>query len=156
MDGEGCFYVNTKKAKTLSGFQIIMSFSVSQHARDELLLTKFIEYLGCGNIEKVSTRPNGATFVVYKFSHIIDKIIPFFQSYPLQGIKSMDYKDFCKIANIMKDKSHLTPEGLKKIKSLKSGMNKGRGAPIALRTKEKINYFIKKKLTCRPFLNLFI
>jgi len=26
----------------------------------------------------------------------------------------------------MEDKSHLTPEGLKKIKSLKSGMNKGR------------------------------
>jgi len=38
----------------------------------------------------------------------------------------MDYKDFCKIAKIMEDKSHLNPEGLKKIKSLKSGMNKGR------------------------------
>jgi len=126
VDGEGCFYVNTKKAKTLTGFQIIMTFSISQHVRDELLLTKLIEYLGCGNIEKVSTRPNEITFVVYKFSYILYKIIPFFQSYPLQGIKSMDYRDFCEIANIMEDKSHLTPEGLKKIKSLKSGMNKGR------------------------------
>jgi hypothetical protein len=103
-----------------------MTFSISQHIRDEVLLTKFIDYLGCGNIEKVSTRPNGVTFVVYKFSNIIEKIIPFFQSYPLQGIKSQDYKDFCKIAKIMEDKSHLTLEGLKKIKSLKSGMNKGR------------------------------
>jgi hypothetical protein len=103
-----------------------MTFSISQHVRDEVLLTKLIDYLGCGNIEKVRTRPNGVTFVVYKFSNIIEKIIPFFQSYPLQGIKSQDYKDFCKIAKIMEDKSHLTPEGLKMIKSLKSGMNKGR------------------------------
>lgn len=127
VDGEGCFYVNTKKAKTaLTGFQVIMTFSISQHVRDEVLLTKFIDYLGCGSIEKVSTRPNEVTFVVYKFTLILGNIIPFFLSYPLQGIKSRDYQDFCKIAKIMEDKSHLTPEGLKKIKSLKSGMNTGR------------------------------
>jgi len=38
----------------------------------------------------------------------------------------MDYKDFSEVAKIIKDKSHLTPDGLKKIKSLKSGMNTGR------------------------------
>ena len=103
-----------------------MSFSISQHIRDEGLLTKIIDYLECGKIEKVSTRPNQATFVVYKFSDIINKIIPFFLGNSLQGIKYFDFKDFCKIANIMENKSHLTPEGLKKIKSLKSGMNKGR------------------------------
>lgn len=125
-DGEGCFYVNTKKAKTLSGIQVIMTFSITQHVRDELLLTKFIDYFGCGKIEKVSTRPNEVKYIVYRYSFLRDKIIPFFEDYPLQGIKWMDYKDFCKIAKIMEDKSHLNPEGLKKIKSLKSGMNKGR------------------------------
>lgn len=77
-DGEGCFYVNTKKANTSTGYQIIMTFSISQHIRDEELLTKIIDYLGCGNIEKVSTRPTYATMVVYKFTNIKDKIIPFF------------------------------------------------------------------------------
>lgn len=125
-DGEGCFYVNTKKAKTLTGIQVIMTFSITQHVRDELLLTKLIDYFGCGKIEKVSTRPNEVKFIVYKFSFLRDKIIPFFKDYPLQGIKCMDYEDFCKIAKIMEDKSHLNPEGLKKIKSLKSGMNSGR------------------------------
>lgn len=125
VDGEGCFYVNTKKARTVTGFQIIMTFSISQHVRDEILLTKLIDYFGCGGIEKVLTR-NSVTFVVYKFSLIKDKIIPFFQSYPLHGIKSIDFQDFCKIANIMEDKSHLTQEGLKIIKSIKSGMNRGR------------------------------
>lgn len=127
VDGEGCFYVNTKKAKAyLTGFQVIMTFSITQHVKDELLLNKFIDYLGCGKIEKVSTRPNEVRFVVYKFSDILNKIIPFFQNYPSEGIKLQDFLDFCKIANIMEKKDHLTSEGLKKIKSLKSGMNTGR------------------------------
>jgi hypothetical protein len=126
VDGEGCFYVKVAKSKGYLGFQVVISFSISQHVRDELLLTKFIEYLGCGKIEKVSTRPDIVTFVVYKFSDILEKIIPFFQRYSLQGIKYLDYKDFCEVANIMVNKSHLTLEGLKKIKSLKSGMNTGR------------------------------
>lgn len=127
VDGEGCFYVNTKTAKGyLTGYQIIMSFSIAQHVRDELLLSKLIDYLGCGKIEKASTRPDGITFVTYKFSDIRDKIIPFFLNYPLRGIKSKDYRDFCEIAKLMENKSHLTLEGTKKIKSLKSGMNRGR------------------------------
>lgn len=127
VDGEGCFYVKVTKNNTyLCGFQVIISFSISQHVRDEALLAKFIDYLGCGNIEKVSTRPNGATFVVYKFNDIYDKIIPFFQKFSLHGVKSIDCKDFSTVAELIKNKSHLTLEGLKKIKSLKSGMNTGR------------------------------
>ena len=103
-----------------------MTFSISQHVRDEELLTKFIDYLGCGRISKASARPDSLTFIVSKFLDIKEKVIPFFQSYPLQGVKSMDFLDFCNIAKIIEDKSHLTPEGLKKIKSLKSGMNKSR------------------------------
>jgi hypothetical protein len=37
---------------------------------DELLLSKIIDYLGCGYIHKSSTRPNEAEFVLYKFSDI--------------------------------------------------------------------------------------
>jgi len=77
-------------------------------------------------IEKVSTRPSGATFVVYKFNDVYDKIIPFFQKFPLHGVKSMDCRDFSAIGELIKNKSHITLEGLKKIRSLKSGMNTGR------------------------------
>jgi hypothetical protein len=35
--------------------------------------------------------------------------------------------DFCKIANIMLNKSHLTTEGLEEIRQIKFGMNTGRG-----------------------------
>ena len=108
-----------------------MSFSISQHSslvpsppvngkgRDESLLSKIIDYLGCGNIEKAASRPTGSTFVVYKFSDICQKIIPFFQNYPLQGVKLLDYNDFVKIADLMKNKTHLTPEGLEQIRQIK-------------------------------------
>lgn len=57
------------------------------------------------------TRPNQTEVVVYKFSDIVDKIIPFFQIYPLQGKKLLDYKDFCKTAFLMKNKTPLMNTG---------------------------------------------
>ena len=126
ISGEGCFFISLNKGRNKKGVGFNLVFQISQHIRDEFLLSKFIDYLGCGNLEKVSTRPNGVTFVVYKFSDIKEKVIPFFHNYPLLGIKSMDFQDFVEVANILEDKGHLTLEGLKKIKSLKSGMNTGR------------------------------
>lgn len=123
VDGEGSFSVDTTKAKTDGNFYTQISFSVSQHVRDELLLTKFVDYLGCGRIVKASNRPDGVLFIVSKFTDIKEKVIPFFNNYHLLGVKSMDYRDFCLVAKIIEDKLHLTPEGFKKVKSLKSGMN---------------------------------
>ena len=100
---------------------------------DEVLLTKFIDYLGCGRIERSLNR-DAVNFAVSKFSDIKEKIIPrggeasprfvrkrpnlsrgshsygetFFQSYPLHGVKYWDYCDFVKVANIMEDKGHFT------------------------------------------------
>ena len=92
VDGEGYFYVKSlKNNKYSTGFSVNLVFSISQHVRDEALLTTFLDYLGCGRIERASTRPDGANFVVSKFSDIKEKIIPFFQTYPLQGIKYMDF-----------------------------------------------------------------
>lgn len=127
VDGEGYFYVKSlKNNKYSTGFSVNLVFSISQHVRDEALLTTFLDYLGCGRIERASTRPDGANFVVSKFSDIKEKIIPFFQTYPLQGIKCVDNFDFVKVANIIEAKGHLTLEGIKKINSLKSGMNSSR------------------------------
>lgn len=127
VDGEGFFYVGVSKSKNvISGFSVSVEFAVSQHIRDEVLLTKFIDYLLCGRISKANSRPDSLTFTVRKLSDIKDKIIPFFQKYPLQGEKSRDFLDFCKVVKIMEDKSHLTELGIKRIKSIKSGMNKGR------------------------------
>jgi hypothetical protein len=127
VDGEGYFYVKSLKNKKYStGFSVNLIFSISQHARDKVLLTTFIEYLGCGRIEKASTRPDEVNFVVSKFSDIKEKIIPFFKTNPLEGIKNRDLLDFVEVANIIEAKGHLTLEGVNKINSLKSGMNSSR------------------------------
>lgn len=64
--------------------------------------------------------------MVTKFSDIYEKIIPFFQKYPIVGVKALDYADFCKAAELMKIKAHLTASGLEQIGQLKTGINRGR------------------------------
>lgn len=126
VDGEGCFYVKvTKKSLSLVS-QVTLSFALSQHSRDELLFKVIQDYLGYGIIEKIKTRPNAVVFVVYKFSDIYNTVIPFFRRYSLQGVKLLDFNDFCVIANLVKNKEHLRIEGVEKIKNIKSQMNRGR------------------------------
>ena len=61
-----------------------------------------------------------------KFSDINEKIIPFFSKHPIAGIKLLDFVDWCKAAEIIKAKDHLTEDGVNQIIKIKAGMNKGR------------------------------
>ena len=54
---------------------------------------------------------------------IENKVIPFFNDYPIQGIKSLDFADFKKVAEIIKNKDHLTDKGFNEIKKIVDGMN---------------------------------
>ena len=82
-----------------------------------------ILYLGCGILYK-----NRETFelVFTNFTEIEEQIIPFFVKYPIAGIKYLDFQDFCKVADIIKEKGHLTIEGRGAILKIKEGMNTGR------------------------------
>ena len=82
--------------------------------------------MDCGSVEIPSTRLHSCKFVVYKFRDITEKIIPFFQKYPLQTVKLLDFYDFIKVSYLMKEGSHLTIEGIEKISLIKKGMNVGR------------------------------
>ena len=50
------------------------------------------------------------------------KLYPFFNDYPIQGIKSLDFADFKKVAEIIKNKDHLTEDRLNKILELRDQM----------------------------------
>ena len=106
--------------------QVLLTFSISQHSRDLDLMNTIKDYLHCGIVEKVNTRPNLINFVVYRYLDISDKIIPLFKANPISGIKSLDFNDFCKVANLIENKSHLTQKGIHEISSVKKGMNSGR------------------------------
>jgi len=125
-EGEGCLLIIIQKySASKSGYQVRLRFSLTQHSRDEKLLKSLVEYLGSG-IYYACSEHNLSEFVVIKFADLTDKIIPFFDKYPIVGAKRQDYLDFCKVAELMRSKAHLTSSGLEQIKQIKSGMNRGR------------------------------
>lgn len=105
VNAEGCFSVDIAKSSGHKlGFQVRLRFRVSQHIRDKMLMESLIKYLDCGIIE-LDPRGNAVCFTVLKFSDIESKIIPFFKKkYPIVGIKSKSFEDFCTVAKLMKKK----------------------------------------------------
>jgi len=53
------------------------------------------------------------------------KIIPHFDKYPLKTKKFSDYLLFKKVVGMMRQKEHLTIEGLHKIVAIKASLNLG-------------------------------
>ena len=53
-------------------------------------MKSFISLFQCGTIRK---RHDALDFRVYKLSDMTDKIIPFFQKYPIRGVKALDFED---------------------------------------------------------------
>lgn len=70
-------------------------------------MKSLILYLGCGRVEEES-KASLVYFVVSRFENIIGKVIPFFDTYPILGVKALDYACFKQVAILMKDKTHLT------------------------------------------------
>lgn len=103
--------------------QIILRFKLTQHIRDEQLFINIANYLKCG---KIYVDERSVSFIVTKYSDITEKILPLFDEYPVQGLKRLNYADFVKVWQLMKSNLHLTTEGIKLIRKIKSGMNFGR------------------------------
>ena len=109
-----------------------LNFIITQHTRDEKLIKSFISYLGCGRykdrykLRSRSSEVNAGNYIVTRFVDHIEKIIPFFDQYPIIGVKSLNYADFKKVAEIIKTGDHLSQEGLEQIRKIKEGMNTGR------------------------------
>lgn len=128
--GEGNFMASVvARDGYKSGGLVTLSFVIAQHSRCEQLMESLSTFFGCGKYYSVKDRNHGE-FRVKKFSDIVEKIIPFFQTNHIVGVKGLDFKDFCKIADLMQNhRKHLTKEGLEQIKLIKQSMNKGRIVP---------------------------
>ena len=101
-----------------------------------------VDYFGCGRYcVRLSTSLHG-DYVVTKFEDIRCKIISFFDKYPLQSEKYLDFLDFKNIVLLKGDTYvSLTKESLAEIKQIKSRMNKG--APLVrLRKIKKLSVSI--------------
>lgn len=126
VSGEWCFSINVAESSSCkTGSRVWSSFRITQHSRDEDLMKALVEYLGCGRYYLKSKQDVG-DFVVSRLSDITAKVIPFFEKYPIVGVKALDFSDFCKASKLIKDKAHLTDSGLEQIRLIKAGMNRGR------------------------------
>ena len=124
ISGDGCFAVTEYKSSSRINVRLV--FSISQHSKDKSLIRNMVDFFGCGSYIPSSLNRTTVSFQCYTFSGNYEKIIPFFRVYNIKGEKSKDFDDWCKIAEIIKTKDHLTKKGFDLICQIKSGMNKGR------------------------------
>ena len=113
VDGEGCFYLGIRKK------QVSLAFSISQHCRDKDLFIIIKNYLACGIIEEISTRPTTINFIVTKLENILNKIVPIFEENSLITQKQRDFHYFRKVCYLMNNKEHLTEKGFNEILLIK-------------------------------------
>jgi hypothetical protein len=108
-----------------------------------------VNFFGCGYVVKYEKR-EVCEFIVTKIDHIILHIIPFFDKYPIIGSKCLNYLNFCKAANIIKNKEHLNIDGkgLEQILQLKMGTPSPAGEALSLLRKahkdKAMNYNINE------------
>lgn len=91
-------------------------------------MESLVTYWNCGRLEK--TKEGMVYLSVTKFSDNYGIIIPFFIKNQILGIKSQDFQDWVKIAEIVKTKNHFSQEGITEILRLSAGMNKNRGGDL--------------------------
>lgn len=113
------------KVKSKLGFKVTLRFMIGLSGREILLLKDIIAYLGCGTLY-INTKANKVQYTVTVFSDILKIIIPLVNNCPMVGVKALDFKDWCKVADLMENRRHLTEDGIVEIQQIKAGMNSQR------------------------------
>ncbi|MBI3290007.1 LAGLIDADG family homing endonuclease [Candidatus Microgenomates bacterium] len=123
VDGEGCFCVSFNKHKN-NRIEVRLIFEIELREDDIEVLERVKLTLGCGNIyhlnyEKYKKWKPHYKYKVSNLKDITKKVIPFFKKYPLQAKKKYSFEVFCKTAELIIAKKHLTLEGVEEIRKLK-------------------------------------
>lgn len=138
--GDGSFNLKTGSSATTSiGVRVQLRFGIGLHIRELDVIKGLAAYFSLlyplrpksievSNVKykNITTTSKVVNFQVTKFSDIVNIIVPFFDKYPIQGQKALDFEDFKKVVEIMKTNDHLTVKGFEKILKIKEGMNLNR------------------------------
>lgn len=65
-------------------------------------MERIVSFLGCGSVKKINS--DAVDFKLNKFEMFNNIIIPFFQKYPLQSAKYLDFQSLVEAASIIKSK----------------------------------------------------
>ena len=125
VDGEGCFSISVFKNRTSkSGYQVMPEFVVTQGQKSLNSLKIIKDFFGCGaiyvNRRYDNHKENIYRYCVRNFKDINEKIIPFFKVNQLLTSKRKDFELFCKVIEMIKNRQHLTLQGLNQIRRLKN------------------------------------
>jgi LAGLIDADG endonuclease len=150
--GDGSFHIVLRNSDSKSG--VFARFSIHLHVRELEVLKGIASYLKLYSTtlpsnfleprilvkttiekrpkeqetyKKITVLKKSVSLQITKFSDISNIIIPFFNLYPILGVKSLDFEDFKKVCEIIKTKEHLiSPPVFNQILQIKSGMNLNR------------------------------
>ena len=115
VDGEGAFPIQVRRTTwTKFGFTITPEFKISQHKDYGEILEILQNALGCGKISVKSGQPNLLVLVEKSRKNLSEKIIPFFQKYPLI-VKKRQFQLFSEIVKRLGNNEQNTKEGFEKI-----------------------------------------
>jgi hypothetical protein len=123
VDGEGCFSLSIfKEDRSLTGWQVKPIFSISLHNKDIKLLEAIQRTFQTGKIYK-----HGVNSMQYRVSSLknLQIITDHFDYYPLITQKRADYLLFKQAIVIIKNKEHLSIEGILKLVGIKATLNWG-------------------------------
>ena len=123
-DGEGSFNISVinREKDYKHGWKISLCFNISQ--KDDTVPKVFNKFLVCG---KIRYRKDGICyFDVRKTEDLVNKVVPFFEKFPLRSNKNNTFIIFCEALEIVKNKKHLTKSGMQKILELRNKIVVGR------------------------------
>jgi hypothetical protein len=126
VDGEGCFSVSihaNELARPTSGWHIQPTFQVSQHVDHVSTLEAIASFFGCGRVRLKGPNSSVAVYSVYSTIQLKERIIPFFEQYPLR-VKNGDFDTFARIVDAIRSRSHHRPEIFQEIVTLAYSMNR--------------------------------
>lgn len=145
-DAEGCFSVKIGNEK--KNYYVTLSFILDQKD-GKIVLDKIGEFLDNPNKKGVLRTPNknriSTSNDMYRLSIYcndkakisLNRIIDYFETYPLKTTKSKSFSRWVEISNIIVDRQPLSPESLSLVRDLRHDMNKFtiENKPMGLSTK---------------------
>lgn len=116
-EGDGSLFV------TISGEpnRVRVMYSIGLNERDLPLIQKIQEFFG--GIGRITSYDNVVQYRVSDLKDIRRVLISHFDTYNFNGNKLYNYLIWKEIINLMENKSHLTAEGLEKIRNLSLKLN---------------------------------
>ena len=142
-DAEGSFIVSIyRDEKNKLKWRVSAYFSIHVHDKDLPLLKLIQETLGVGIVRK-----NNENTVLFRVTDIkeLQVIVNHFKFYPLVSAKILDFLIFEQCLELIKEKAHLTEDGLLKIITLSANLNKGLSKELleafpTIKTQDKSEY----------------